>query len=391
MMTCYDSAVHRSHPALMVLRAASLLALAASMATLLEYGGVGTFCAAGGGCDEVRRATAFAEYLPRIGLLGFTALFVMTMARGRVMGMLTIGAAIAAGVGGLYFIYLQAAVIGAFCWLCLVVDASALIAAGCAVVLLAKKVPAPELGEGLLNPWWAFFWVAALAPIVIAVTFDDSTLPDAIRELHHPTAEVNIVEMADFECPYCKAMHPVLRQAIEESGADVHLVRIIVPLSFHEHARDAARAYFCAPEAQREAMADALFATVDLTRRGLAASAAEVGLDPATFASCLDDAATYARVEQDLVRAERAGMEGLPSVYIGERIMIGFDPDAGISAFLPAIAEARRGEDGPRIRYWPGVAMVVLAGASLLIGLWARRRQARQPDPDSKDPQAPRK
>lgn len=367
-MTCYDSAVHRPHPALLVLRGAALVALTFSMATLIEYfGGRGTFCEPGGDCEVVRRAGLFGGFLPHIGVLGFTALFVSSSMKGARVQLVTSAAAMFGGAGALYFIYLQGVVIGAWCWLCLAVDASALVAAGAGVFILAAKIEPKRLAEGLLNPWWAPFWIAALAPLVLAKTMQDPPLPGAIRALHDESAEVNIVEMADFECSFCREMHPALRDAIEESGAGVNLVRIVVPLEFHEHARAAARAYFCAGD-DSEAMADALFASDDLTHVGLAACASRVGLDGDEFEACLEDEATEARVQDDLDLSERAGMRGLPSVYIGEWTMVGFDVNAGSAPYAAAIAAARNGA-GRRILYWPGVLMVVLAGASLVIGL----------------------
>lgn len=371
-MTCYDSAVHRPHPALMVLRGAVLVALAFSMASLIEHSTRGgTFCAPGGGCHEVARADFLGGKLPLIGVIAFTVLFVMSSMKGARVALATSGSALLGGVAALYFIYVQGVVIGHWCWLCVTVDVSALVAAGAGAFILAKKIDHERLAEGLLNPWWAAFWIAALGPTVLAATVQDPPLPEAIMELHDGSAEVNIVEMADFECPFCKAMHPVLREAIEESGADVNLVRIVVPLEFHEHARGAARAYHCAGD-ESEAMADALFATNDLTRDGLAACAETVGLDPVEFEACLDDEATDVRVQEDIDLAHRAEMRGLPSVYIGDWAMVGFDASAGSAPYVSAIAAARGGSGG-RVRYWPGVLMAVLAGGGLVIGLRAQR------------------
>src|SRR6185503_6117111 len=80
-----------------------------------------------------------------------------------------------------------------------------------------------------------------------------------VRAVYEP-GKINVVEFADFECPYCRALHPVLKRVIQDYPADrVHFVRKHVPLEMHELARPAARAAVCTEEQGKgEAMADAL-------------------------------------------------------------------------------------------------------------------------------------
>lgn len=51
--------------------------------------------------------------------------------------------------------------------------------------------------------------------------------------LGNPNATVTIVEYSDFECPYCKQFHPVLKQIVQESNGTVRWVYRNYPL--HQH------------------------------------------------------------------------------------------------------------------------------------------------------------
>ena len=370
-------AVARPHPALIIIRACALTALMACMALALEYysDANGTFCAAGGGCASVRGLLAEYSYvLPALGVMAFSTLFALTIVGGTLTARLAAGAALIGTLGALYLLFLQAQS-GIWCWLCVVVDSSTLVA-GLSGLWLLKAMPEEErLAPGFVTYWWAPFWVAVLLPVVIGTTQQDPPLPDVITDLYVEDA-ANIVEMADFECPYCREMHPVLRAAIEASGEDVHLVRILVPLEFHARARPATAAYFCA-EAQghAEEMADELFEDDALDRASFIASAGAIGLDLETFEACLDADETQTRIERDLARSEQAGMRGLPTVYIGGRTYRGFAPGSGPEEFTAAIRAAARGE-GRRLRLWPLITLLVLVALSLAIPFFTRRRSA---------------
>ncbi len=51
--------------------------------------------------------------------------------------------------------------------------------------------------------------------------------------LGNPDATVTIIEYSDFECPYCKQFHPVLKQIVQESNNTVRWVYRDYPL--HQH------------------------------------------------------------------------------------------------------------------------------------------------------------
>lgn len=364
-----------------VLRIAALGALAFSAATAAEYLLAGaTFCAPEGGCSDVREWSFEREIggyplgllLPLAGLMGFTALFLGSIVREpktmRVTGVLALVGALVAAV----LLYLQASAIGAWCWLCVGADSLAIVAGVAGAALLATaRGGVDATSTGMRSPWWAAWVVAVFAPIALAFTFPDPEVPAAIRALYRDGA-INVVEMADFECPYCRAVHPVLKSVLDDVDGDVNLVRVIVPLSFHVHARDAARAYFCAERmGEREAMADALFAAEDLSREGTIEIAARLGLDRAAFERCLDDPAIEERIRRDEQLARDAQNQGLPTVYIGERVFVGFDRSAGAEPYREAVEAARTG-GGARARVWP---LATVAALAVIAGVLGYRRK----------------
>jgi protein-disulfide isomerase len=74
-------------------------------------------------------------------------------------------------------------------------------------------------------------------------------------------APVTIIEFSDFECPFCKRIHPTLKQVMDTYDGKVRLVYRHLPLTnIHPNAQKAAEASLCAHEqGQFWAMHDAIF------------------------------------------------------------------------------------------------------------------------------------
>ena len=49
----------------------------------------------------------------------------------------------------------------------------------------------------------------------------------------NPNAPVTIIEYSDFECPYCKQFHPILKQIVDESNNNVRWIYRHFPI--HQH------------------------------------------------------------------------------------------------------------------------------------------------------------
>jgi thiol-disulfide isomerase/thioredoxin len=61
-------------------------------------------------------------------------------------------------------------------------------------------------------------------------------------------AMVTIVEFSDFQCPYCRAAEPALKDVRAKYGDKIKLVYMDFPLGMHQHAMDAAIAGRCAAD-----------------------------------------------------------------------------------------------------------------------------------------------
>lgn len=140
-------------------------------------------------------------------------------------------------------------------------------------------------------------------------------------------ARVTLVEFADFECPYCAAAYPNVRELEGRMGADLRVVFRHFPLTErHPHALLAAQAAEAAGEQGRFwEMHDRLFEHQDeLEPADLRAHAADVGLDLERFDAALADGRGLPRVERDLASGERSGLPGTPAIYLNGELYDGF-------------------------------------------------------------------
>jgi protein-disulfide isomerase len=131
-------------------------------------------------------------------------------------------------------------------------------------------------------------------------------------------APVTLVEYGDYECPYCAAAAPLLKQLVDDSGGRVRLVFRNFPLADrHPYALTAALAAEAAgAQGAFWPMHDLLFTKQDrLTDVALRAYADSLGLDGGRVVG--EPAQAFAdRVESDFADGLAAGVEGTPTVFI---------------------------------------------------------------------------
>jgi protein-disulfide isomerase len=146
-----------------------------------------------------------------------------------------------------------------------------------------------------------------------------------------PDAKVVLIAFSDFECPYCAKLVETVAEVRKRYGERVRFVFRNFPLSFHAHARPAARAAMAAhAQGKFWPYHDLLFAHQDaLTRADFVAHAKGLSLDVPAFEKALDDPAIEARVAADVSLGEDVGVPGTPTLFAdGERIEDPFDFDA---------------------------------------------------------------
>lgn len=154
------------------------------------------------------------------------------------------------------------------------------------------------------------------------------------------SAEVTIIEFAEFECPYCKAfaLGP-LRYVRQQFGQSVSLVFRQFPMPYHRFAYPAARAAECAAAQGRfEAFHDAVFAGQDsLGLKSFEEFAAIAGTpDLRAFSACATSAGPLPMVEQDIAAAKALLVRGTPTYIINGEMFVGVPDTASLERQVKA-------------------------------------------------------
>jgi len=136
-----------------------------------------------------------------------------------------------------------------------------------------------------------------------------------------PSARVTLVEFADYECPHCKRLQPVMRQIVDEFPNDVKVYFKNYPLPQHTNARLAAEAAVAADKQGKFwVYQDKIWDHQDeLSPAEIEKLAKEAGLDVGRFRADLASDAVKARVQKDRDEGEKLGLQATPTVYIDGR------------------------------------------------------------------------
>lgn len=137
-------------------------------------------------------------------------------------------------------------------------------------------------------------------------------------------AAVVIVEFADFECPACAGVDPLLDQLVEKYESGVRLVFKNYPLSIHQNAEKAARAGVAAKKQSKfwelhRAMFEATRKDVKLDETVLMKLAKQAGLDQKQFAEDLASEAVADAVSRDRKQGDALQLTGTPGIFINGR------------------------------------------------------------------------
>jgi len=298
------------------------------------------FCSEGGGCAELKHtifAAPFGVPLPVVGLAGFVVLGIASLLPGRRARYVQFGLAGGAAMAGALLLVLQV-LLGHLCPYCCVADVSALVAMGVAAWRL-RSAPdaAPTLGWQLGSA--GSFALAAGVPLLAGFRVDITPAVIHAEMAKAKKGEVTVVDFVDFECPFCRMTHAEIAPVLESHREQLHVVRRQVPLRMHPHAQDAARAACCGEKlGQGDAMADALFtAEVDeLTPEGCEKIAARLGLPIEAFRACVKDPSTDASIEADKSEFKAAGGYALPTIWVGDTLLIGAQPREHVAEVVHA-------------------------------------------------------
>lgn len=159
---------------------------------------------------------------------------------------------------------------------------------------------------------------------------------DSSRIKGNPNATLWIVEISDFQCPYCKQWHDSTYNRVMRSYVETGKVRFAylnLPLPSHANAVPAAEAAMCAGlQGRFWPMHDALFETQPQWASRpdpwptFAALAAARGIDAAVMQACADSDVILPLVQADASRAVQAGVQSTPTFLVGGVMLSGAYP-----------------------------------------------------------------
>jgi protein-disulfide isomerase len=166
-------------------------------------------------------------------------------------------------------------------------------------------------------------------------------VPPVTKQDHvRGTGPITLVEYSDFECPFCKRLHPTMLQIMNDYKGKVRWVYRHFPLGFHANAQKEAEATECANELGGNnafwAYVDKIFERTQGNGTGFALDALtplakELGLNEGAFKKCLDSGKYAKHVQDEMTAGGAAGVTGTPGTFI-----IGKDGKAElISGALP--------------------------------------------------------
>ncbi|RJR20936.1 MAG: hypothetical protein C4581_02765 [Nitrospiraceae bacterium] len=155
----------------------------------------------------------------------------------------------------------------------------------------------------------------------------------------HKDAPVTIVEFSDYQCPYCSRLQATLNQVLAAYPKDVKLVFKDFPLSFHQQAKNAAKAARAAGEQGKYwEMHDLIFENyAQLNDNSYKEFAAKLQLNEARFLADYGSNKYEGLIQQDMLLGQNSGVGGTPTLFINGKRMQGRSFDdfkAAIEGYL---------------------------------------------------------
>ena len=149
------------------------------------------------------------------------------------------------------------------------------------------------------------------------------SLKPAVSNTDHAQGNLNadlvIVEYGDYQCPYCGAAYPVLKELMNQFGSQIKFVFRNFPLSeMHEYARTAALAAEAAAlQGKFWEMHDSIFENQqDLSESFLVDLAEKLNLDVPQYKKDIESVEVTEKVDADFESGIISGVNGTPSFYV---------------------------------------------------------------------------
>lgn len=156
-------------------------------------------------------------------------------------------------------------------------------------------------------------------------------------------AAITIVEFTDYQCPFCKRYVDQTYGQLEAEYINTGKVKYVLrdlPLAFHANAQGSAEAARCAGDQGKYwEMHDKLFLDQATWSEATDTSlfktyAGLLGLDQASFDTCMDEGKFTQVVKDDLALAQKVGANGTPTFFINGKKLVGAQPFEAFKAIL---------------------------------------------------------
>ncbi len=174
---------------------------------------------------------------------------------------------------------------------------------------------------------------------------------DGRPQMGRDDALVTIVEVSDFECPFCSRVQPTIAQIKEEYGNDVRFIWRNNPLPFHQNAGPVHQA---AMEVFEQRGADKFWEFHDLVfanqggiredvRGSITSWAQQIGgINMAQLNAAIDNNEHQSLIQEDQRLAQSLGASGTPSFFINGRNLRGAQPFQAFKAVIDEELEKAR-------------------------------------------------
>lgn len=157
-------------------------------------------------------------------------------------------------------------------------------------------------------------------------------------------APVTIIEFSEFQCPFCGRFARDTLPSIQKDYIDTGKVKIVYrDFIVHSTSRSAQIASECADEQGKYwEYHDLLFENQDkvVDVENLKQFASDIGLNTATFNSCLDSEKYGSEVDSDTSYGRSVGVTGTPSFFINGKKVVGAQPYSVFKAEIEAALSA---------------------------------------------------
>ncbi len=164
----------------------------------------------------------------------------------------------------------------------------------------------------------------------------DIATADLARIQGNPNAPLWVIEVSDFQCPYCKQWHDETYKTFRDelvSTGKVRLAYVNFPLESHQYAWPAAESAMCAAAQEKFwEMHDALFNTqpkwevLPSPAAFFDSLARAQGVDAERWHKCVQSGKMKPLIQADHDRASTAGVNATPSFMIGDKLLAGAQP-----------------------------------------------------------------